>query len=50
MMQTLRKHYPEYLMEGAGLGILMIYAALVTALLEHPSSPTRQVIADSILT
>ncbi len=49
MMQTLRKHYPEYLMEGAELGILMISAALVTALLEHPGSPIRQVIADSLL-
>ncbi|MBW4632623.1 MAG: aquaporin [Iphinoe sp. HA4291-MV1] len=48
-MQTLRKHYPEYLMEAAGLGIFMISAAVVSALLEHPTSPIRQAISDPLL-
>jgi aquaporin Z len=48
-MNVLHRHYPEYLMEAAGLGIFMISAALVTALLEHPASPIRQAIADPTL-
>ncbi|NHC34226.1 MIP/aquaporin family protein [Scytonema millei] len=48
-MNALRRHYPEYLMEAAGLGIFMISASVVTALLEHPASPLRQTIADPLL-
>lgn len=47
-MNTLRQHYPEYLMEAAGLGAFMIAAAVVTAVLEHPTSPIRQGIADPL--
>jgi aquaporin Z len=32
-------HWPEFLMEGAELGLFMIAACMVTAVLEHPSSP-----------
>lgn len=46
MMQTLRRHYPEYLMEAAGLGLFMIAASMVTALAEYPASPVRQMITD----
>jgi len=46
MLTTLRGHYPEYLMEAAGLGLFMISAALCTILVEHPSSPIRASIAD----
>lgn len=35
---TLRAHWPEYLMEGAGLGLFMVSAALVTAAFEYPHS------------
>ncbi|BAY65620.1 major intrinsic protein [Calothrix brevissima NIES-22] len=49
MIQTLRKHYPEYLIEAGGLGIFMISAAVVTTLLEHPVSSIRQAITDSLL-
>ncbi len=49
MMATLRRHWPEYLMEAAGLGIFMISAGVVTAILEHPTSPIRQVIADPLV-
>ena len=48
-MNVLRKHYPEYLMEAAGLGILMLFAATITTLLQHPDSPIRQSIADPVL-
>jgi aquaporin Z len=36
---ALKAHWPEYLMEGAELGLFMISACLVTAAVEHPSSP-----------
>lgn len=48
-MNALRRHYSEYLMEAAGLGIFMISAVVVTALLEHPASPLRQAIGESLL-
>jgi aquaporin Z len=35
----LKKHWPEYMMEGAQLGIFMLSAGLFTALLEWPTSP-----------
>ena len=41
MTQALRRHWPEYLMEGALLGLFMASAVLFTALLEHPGSPLR---------
>jgi len=34
----IREHWPEYLMEAAGLGLFMVSAAVVTALLEYPHS------------
>lgn len=48
-MNVLRRHYPEYLMEAAGLGILMIWAAIVTTLIQHPISPLHQAMADPLL-
>ncbi len=48
-MNALRHHYPEYLMEAAGLGLFMIAASVVTVLLEHPLSPIRQAIPDPLL-
>lgn len=42
MLNALRRHYPEYLMEAAGLGLFMLSACLFGALLEHPASPLRQ--------
>jgi aquaporin Z len=35
----LKRHWPEYMMEGAQLGIFMISAGVFTALLEWPTSP-----------
>ena len=40
------QHWPEYLLEAAGLGLFMISACLVTVLLEYPSSPVRQALPD----
>jgi aquaporin Z len=41
MTAALRKHWPEYLMEAAGLGAFMISACTFAVLLEHPASPLR---------
>jgi len=41
VIRSLRSHWPEYLMEAFGLGAFMVAACLVTALLEHPSSPVH---------
>lgn len=44
MFAALKKHWPEYLMEAAGLGLFMVSACGFGALLEHPASPVRQAI------
>src|SRR5712691_6184924 len=41
---ALRQHWPEYLIEAWALGTFMVSAALVTAVLEHPSSPVHQLL------
>src|SRR6266567_2003819 len=41
---ALRQHWPEYLIEAWALGTFMVSGALVTALLEHPSSPVHQLL------
>jgi aquaporin Z len=46
MTEALRKHWPEYLMEAAELGIFMISAATFGVLLGHPGSPIHQAIPD----
>ncbi|PKN59398.1 MAG: hypothetical protein CVU56_00710 [Deltaproteobacteria bacterium HGW-Deltaproteobacteria-14] len=46
MRTALRQHWPEYLIEAAGLGIFMISAALFATLLEHPASPARAALPD----
>lgn len=45
-LAPLRYHWPEYLMEAAGLGTFMVSACVFAAILEHPASPARQAIAD----
>ncbi|HEU4334753.1 MAG TPA: aquaporin [Candidatus Eisenbacteria bacterium] len=45
-MGALRRHWPEYLMEAAGLGIFMISACGFGTLLEYPGSPVHQAIPD----
>lgn len=46
MLSTLRQHWPEYLIEAAGLGIFMISAGFFATALEYPGSPAREAIAD----
>jgi aquaporin Z len=48
-MNAPARHWPEYLMESAGLGAFMGSAAAMTVILEHPSSPVRALIADPML-
>jgi aquaporin Z len=49
VLQSLKRHWPEYLMEAAGLGIFMISAGVLGTILEYPGSPVHQVIADPFL-
>jgi aquaporin Z len=44
MVQALRTHWPEYLMEATELGLFMIAACSFTVLLSHPDSPVAQAI------
>lgn len=49
MLDALRHHWPEYMMEAAGLGIFMVSASLFTVMLEHPDSPVRHAIVNPFL-
>ena len=42
MIDALRQHWPEYLMEAAELGLFMMSACAFTVLLFHPASPVAQ--------
>jgi aquaporin Z len=44
MFEMLRRHWPEYLMEAAGLGIFMISAGVFTTFFEYPGSPMHHLI------
>jgi aquaporin Z len=48
-MNALRHHYPEYLMEAAGLGLFMIAASVVTVFLEYPLERVLALFAKSAL-
>jgi aquaporin Z len=45
----MKLHWPEYLMEAAGLGLFMLSACVCGAMLEYPDSPVHLVIADPVL-
>ena len=49
MLQALKHHWPEYLMEAAELGIFMISACLFGMLFEHPNSTVRHAIPDPLV-
>src|SRR5438067_6256662 len=49
MIDALRQHWPEYLMEAAELGLFMISACAFTVLLFHPASPLARVVPDGML-
>ncbi|MFO1503475.1 MAG: aquaporin [Steroidobacteraceae bacterium] len=42
-------HWPEYLIEGAALGLFMISAGIVTTALEYPGSPLHSLLPDATL-
>jgi aquaporin Z len=48
MTNCLRDHWPEYLIEAAGLGVFMISACVFTILLMHPASPVALWITDPL--
>jgi aquaporin Z len=45
-LDALRRHWPEYLIEGWALGMFMIAAGVAVVLIEHPALPVRGLIAD----
>jgi aquaporin Z len=49
MLDTLRRHWPEYFIEGAGLGLFMVSAFTFGTILEHPDSPIHQAIPHAML-
>jgi aquaporin Z len=49
MRNALKRHWPEYLMEAAELGIFMISASLFTILLYHPASPVVRAIPQEFM-
>lgn len=49
MIEALRQHWPEYLMEAAELGLFMISACAFTVLLYHPASVVAQTIHGDVL-
>lgn len=46
MSNTIRNHWPEYFIEGAGLGLFMVSAGMLGTLLEYPGSPVMQELGD----
>lgn len=49
VLDTLKRHWPEYLMEAAGLACFVVVASIVTTLLEYSGSPIHQVIESQFL-
>jgi aquaporin Z len=49
MFDSLRNHWPEYLIEAACLGTFMISAGVFTALLEAPNSPVHDAIPNDFI-
>jgi aquaporin Z len=48
-VDALRRHWPEYLMEAAGLGLFMVAAGLFATLLWYPASPLAQALPDGMM-
>ena len=48
MIEALKQHWPEYLMEATELGVFMISACAFTVLLFHPGSPIASLVRDGI--
>lgn len=47
--ESLRQHWPEYLMEAAGLGMFLVSAGFFATLLESPGSPIRAEIPQAVV-
>jgi aquaporin Z len=47
--RSFKTHWPEYLMEGAELGLFMISACAFTTLTQHPGSPIRSLLPNAFL-
>jgi aquaporin Z len=48
-LHSLRDHWPEYLIEAAGLGLFMISAGAFATVLEYPQSTIHHAIADPLV-
>ena len=46
LADAFRRHWPEYLMEAAGLAAFMVSACFFAVLLEHPASPVHAAVAN----
>lgn len=49
VLDTLRRHWPLYLMEAAGLAAFISSACLITTLVDFPGSPVRQAVGNPVL-
>lgn len=49
MMQALKTHWQEYLIEAFGLGVFMVAAGVVVTAIEIDASPIRQAIAEPLI-
>jgi aquaporin Z len=47
MLQRLRSHWPEYLIEAWALGIFMVSAGVFTTLIEHPDFGVHDLVPDA---
>ncbi len=48
MRDALARHWPEYAIEAAGLGLFMVSACLFATLLYHPAAPATHVLPDPL--
>lgn len=49
MVETIRHHWPEYLIEAACLGLFMVSAFTFGTILEHPASPVHQTLPHPLI-
>lgn len=49
MRSALNQHWPEYLMEGAELGIFMVVACVLAAVIDYAGSPVRHIIPNDFV-
>ncbi len=49
MREALSQHWPEYLMEAAGLGLFMMSACVFAALIFHPASPAAPLVGAGLV-